>query len=58
MESVDGSIDEIIRKPFAVDESPIKTLHSTMGRKQPQISHEKRFNIEDSIHQTRKKTFN
>ena len=35
MEGVDGTIDEIIRKPFAVDESPIKTLNSTMGRKDP-----------------------
>ena len=57
MDHIDGSLGQIIRKPFAVDDSPIKTLPSTMGRKQPSIDHAIRFNIEDGQHNIMKKTF-
>ena len=56
-ENIDGGLKEIIRKPYRIDESPIKTMQSTMGRKQPQLSQERRFVIQEEKASKMSKTF-
>lgn len=56
-ERLDGRLDVIVRKPFCMDESPIKCLPNTLGRKDLSVSPSHLFILEEAKQEIIAETF-